>query len=70
MDEYGHLEDAVTNRGTWLAATTGRAVHVASAHVPTSIRLRSSSLWIDVAGDRLIQLGGLQDHMTPGVGEL
>ena len=68
MDEYGHPDDAVTTVAPWPAQTTVGPFTVGFLPMSHSIP-ESSSLVIDVAGDRLIHSGDFKIDMTPGVGE-
>ena len=68
MDEYGHPDDAVTTVAPWPQQTTVGPFKVGFLPMSHSIP-ESSSLVIDVAGDRLIHSGDFKIDMTPGVGE-
>ncbi len=68
MDEYGHPADAITTVAPWPATTTVGPFTVGFLPMSHSIP-ESSSLVIDVAGDRLIHSGDFKIDMTPGVGE-
>ncbi|NOR31016.1 MAG: MBL fold metallo-hydrolase [Sulfitobacter sp.] len=68
MSEYNHPDDAVTTVAPWPATTTVGPFTVGFLPMSHSIP-ESSSLVIDVAGDRLIHSGDFKIDMTPGVGE-
>jgi ribonuclease J len=68
MSEYNHPDDAVTTVAPWPATTTVGPFSVGFLPMSHSIP-ESSSLVIDVAGERLIHSGDFKIDMTPGVGE-
>ncbi|WP_372993974.1 ribonuclease J, partial [Sulfitobacter sp.] len=68
MSEYNHPDNAVTTVAPWPATTTVGPFTVGFLPMSHSIP-ESSSLVIDVAGDRLIHSGDFKIDMTPGVGE-
>ncbi len=68
MSEYGHPDNAITTVAPWPATTTVGPFKVGFLPMSHSIP-ESSSLVIDVAGDRLIHSGDFKIDMTPGVGE-
>jgi ribonuclease J len=68
MSEYNHPDDAITTVAPWPATTTVGPFTVGFLPMSHSIP-ESSSLVIDVAGDRLIHSGDFKIDMTPGVGE-
>ena len=68
MSEYNHPDDAVTTVAPWPATTTVGPFTVGFLPMSHSIP-ESSSLVIDVAGERLIHSGDFKIDMTPGVGE-
>jgi ribonuclease J len=68
MSEYNHPDNAITTVASWPATTTVGPFTVGFLPMSHSIP-ESSSLVIDVAGDRLIHSGDFKIDVTPGVGE-
>jgi ribonuclease J len=68
MSEYNHPDNAITTVAPWPATTTVGPFTVGFLPMSHSIP-ESSSLVIDVAGDRLIHSGDFKIDVTPGVGE-